>query len=284
MAIIGEDHCYLSTEAAVARPLAGGARPADRRAASGRPGLTAAVCGAAARGAVGADPARSAVPIADPGRPRRPRPRRAPGPRRSRARRPVRRPATSSPGRCHSDDSVGTPGRRDEGAQPQAGRETAEVGGVVDGAAETRTPNAMLIRTRMPSWRTIAPARPDRPGDGYGPAASRIPNRPEDRARRADRRDVAAEHEARRRAGGGAGQVEGQEPDGSVPAFDDRAGQVQGVHVEEQVERVVRRWSSVTVHSRQYSPCGDGQLVQLEPVVEAAALRGQQRRQRHDRR
>ena len=42
----------------------------------------------------------------------------------------------------------------------------------------------------------------------------------------------------------------------AVEAFDDRAGDEQGVHVEGEVEIAERRlaWSSVIVHRRQYSP------------------------------
>ena len=50
-----------------------------------------------------------------------------------RRRRPA--PTRCSPGRCHSDDSVGTRGRWHERAEPQAGRQPAEVRGVVDRAA-----------------------------------------------------------------------------------------------------------------------------------------------------
>ena len=49
-----------------------------------------------------------------------------------------------------------------------------------------------------------------------------------------------AEDEARRRPGCRAGQVEGQEPQRSVPALDDRARDVQREHVEDQVERIGR--------------------------------------------
>ena len=89
------------------------------------------------------------------------------------------------------------------------------------------------------------------------------PEQPEDRAGRTDRRDVAAEDEARRRTGRGAGEVEREEAPRAVPALDDRAREVQGVHVEDQVEEV-----AVEQRHRPESPVLPGRdrgLVELEP-------------------
>ena len=103
----------------------------------------------------------------------------------------------------------------------------------------TAKPKAMLMRMSIPSWPTSA--RLWRSTGWWTPAGrEQEPEQPEDRPRRADRRHVATEHEAGDRPGRRAGQVEEQEPDGAVPALDDRPGEVQRVHVEEQVERGCR--------------------------------------------
>ena len=103
-----------------------------------------------------------------------------------------------------------------------------------------------------------------------------------DRARRADGRGVATEHEAGGRTGRGTGQVEGQEPERSVPALDDRARDVQRVHVERQVEQV-----HVEERHRPESPVlplRHAELVELERLEDVLALVGEQRGERHDRR
>ena len=148
--------------------------------------------------------------------------------------------------------------RRDRRAEPQAGHEPAQVGGVVDArdseaeqdVEDDQHPELADQRPALPIDRVVEAVRAEQQAE-----------QPEDRARGADRRDVAAEREARHRSAGRAHQVEDQEAKRPVPALDDRPGEVQGVHVEEQVEQRGGEepgsglpCSSVTVHSRQYSP------------------------------
>ena len=104
----------------------------------------------------------------------------------------------------------------------------------------------------------------------------------QDRPRRTDGRGVATEHEAGGRTGRGAGQVEGQEPERSVPALDDRARDVQRVHVEGEMEQV-----DVEERHRPEPPVlplRHAELVELERLEDVLALVGEQRGERDDRR
>ena len=61
---------------------------------------------------------------------------------------------------------------------------------------------------------------------------------PEDRARGTDGRGLTAEREAGNRAGRRAGQVEDQEPERAVPAFDEGPDDPQRPHVEGEMQPV----------------------------------------------
>ena len=127
-------------------------------------------------------------------------------------------------------------GRQDERAEPEARDQAAEVGGVVDRTARGE-PEREVDQDQHPELADQRPALAvDRVMEPAG--GQQDPEQPEDRAGCANRRNVATEHEARGRPCRRTGQVEGQEPDATVPALDDRAGQPQGVHVEQQVEQV----------------------------------------------
>ena len=96
------------------------------------------------------------------------------------------------------------------------------------------------------------------------------PEEAEDRARRAHRRDVATEDEAPDRPRRGTREIEDKEPDRAVPALDDRPGEVQGVHVEEQVEH-----APVQQRDRPEAPVlprSHGPLVELEGVEDRLAF------------
>ncbi len=99
----------------------------------------------------------------------------------------------------------------------------------------------------------------------------------EDRARRAHRRHVATEHEARDRAGRRTREVDQQEPDGSVPALHDGSGEVQGVHVEGEVERAAMEQGHRP--EAPVLPSGDRRLVKLERFIQELSFRGQHGRE-----
>ena len=143
----------------------------------------------------------------------------------------------------------------------------------------TAKPKAMLIEDQHPE---LAHERPALPIDGVVQTTSgqQHAEQPEDGARCPDRRPVPAEHEAADRSGRGAGEIHDDERRRAVPALDDRSGQVQGVHVEEQVHR-----AGVEQRDRPQPPvlalCERG-LVEGEGVEERLALGREAGRQRHD--
>ena len=194
--------------------------------------------------------------------------------------RTARPPVLGSPARCHSEDIVGTPvgGTSAPIHSPAASPPRCAALSMVPPDAN---PNTMLITTRNISWLTI-PRLCRSTGWWMRAAVNRMPNSPKIAPGRPDRRDVATEHEARDRARGGAGQVEEQEPDRPVPALDDRAREVERVHVEAEVEQVAVEQG----HGPQppVLPRRHGGLVELEKVVDRLAGRwlGEQRGQRDD--
>ena len=98
-------------------------------------------------------------------------------------------------------------------------------------------PKTMLIRIRTPICDTMPRlCAIDRVVDA--PGGQQDPEHPEHGPRRSDRRDIAAEDEARGRAGGRTGEIERAEAQRAVPALDDRTGEVQRVHVEREMEDV----------------------------------------------
>ena len=125
------------------------------------------------------------------------------------------------------------------------------------------------MTTMVTSWLAHRPALAiDRMMDPTG--REQDAEQTEDRAGRADGRGVSTEHEAGGRTGRRTGQVEGQEPERSVPALDDRAREVQRVHVERQVEQV-----HMEERHRPESPVlplRHAELVELERLEDVLAL------------
>ena len=125
-------------------------------------------------------------------------------------------------GRSQNDESVGTPVGTIDGAQPQAGDQAADVGDVVDRTAGGETEREVDHDQNA----DLSDERPALTVDRVMQASGgeQHPEQPEDGAGRADRRHVAAEHEAARRARGRQDEIEEQEPYPAVPALDDRSG------------------------------------------------------------
>src|SRR6185503_9111283 len=130
---------------------------------------------------------------------------------RRRARRRRQRWRRSMPERGKRRDAR----RQDERPKPEAGDEAADVGRIVDratgGEAEREVdqdehPDLADQRATLPIDRVVDPT-----------GREQDPEEPEDRAGGTDRRGVATEHEAGHRSAGGGGEVEGEEPDASVP-------------------------------------------------------------------
>ena len=169
-------------------------------------------------------------------------------------------------------------GRGQQRAEPQADRQATQVGRVVDAADgeterdvdEDQHPELADEEATLAVDRMVETVRREQD-----------PEQSEDRARGPDRRDIAAEHEARHRPAGRAREIEQEEPDRAVPAFDDRSGQVQRIHVEAEVKQ-----AAVEQRHRPQAPVlpgRDRRLVELERIEQEPAFLREQGRQRDDR-
>ena len=163
--LIGEEHWFLSDEAAVAAPVV------DREAETGEPPARRRLTRTRTLPSRG----RWSRPRARPRRRSRPPPARAgrcsPAPWRCRHRPPPS--LVSLPERGHRRDA----GRWHERAEPQPGRQPAEVRRVVDRAAGCE-PEHDVDHDEEHQLAHDARGSADRPGGGSVPAASRTPNRP----------------------------------------------------------------------------------------------------------
>ena len=160
------------------------------------------------------------------------------------------------------------PGRWHERPDPEPGRQPAEVRRVVDGTVGCETEDDVDHDQQHQLAHDPAALPIDRVVDARG--RQQDAEQPEDRPGRPDRRDVATESEAGHRARGGTGQVEQQEPDRPVPALDDRAREVERVHVEAEVEQVAVEQGHAP--EAPVLPRRHGRLVELEKVVDRLAV------------
>ena len=153
------------------------------------------------------------------------------------ARRPARRSPASAPGAPRSSAASAPASART--GRPARGRSRGRRCGPCCRCPGRVKPKIRLMITRPASWpmNDAALAVEDRPVDALG--GEQQPEQAEDRARRADgdgsgrrrTRTTPATPPAREQ------QVEREEPPAPVHPLDERAGEAQEVHVEQQVER-----------------------------------------------
>ena len=153
------------------------------------------------------------------------------------------------------------------------GGQPAEVGDVVDEAEREPDDDVDDDQRCRPGRRSARPRRSSI-GRWSRDATNRTPNSPKIAPDAPTPASAWPEGERGDRSAGGGDEIEEHHPDRPVDLLDERPADVQRVHVEPEVhereDRLVGSppWTSVTVQSRQNSPCGDRRLVELQRVVD----------------